>query len=257
MEKNRVFISHASPDDAVADKVMHWLRNAGLKGWLDQTDILPARNWRNEIHCGVRSASAVIVLISAASRRSRYVREEWELATSHGVPVVPALIGRDPRLPSRLRHLQYVDLRRDKSVGWRQLLVTLQPANLQQTGPIIRIKFEFDPWDEPNMTDDGGAYDILMTTDKVPPGTTLVKYELLDPTYDSPIRQSNNRADNFEAWTTAWGDVPVIAQGFCRRGKRRRILWTARATFAAALEREYARIKGQAVRRALDIISSN
>jgi hypothetical protein len=256
MTKRCVFISHASLDDGVADKVMRWLRNAGLKGRLDQTDILPARNWRNEIHQGVQSASAVVVLISAASLRSKYVRQEWELAMSHGVPVVPALIGRERRLPPRLRHLQYVDLRRDESTGWKKLLVTLRPANLRQTGPIIRIKFEFDPSDEPNMTEDGGAYDILMTTDNVPPGTTLVKYELLDPSYDKPIRQSSSREDNFEAWTTASGDVPVIARGLGRRG-RGPILWTARATFAAALAREYTRVKRQAVRRALDKISSN
>jgi hypothetical protein len=256
MAKKHVFISHASPNDEVAERVVRWLQKAGRRGWLDQHDILPARNWRNEVHRGVRSASALIVLISAASRRSQYVREEWKHAMSHGVAVIPAVIGRDTPIPSSLRHLQRVDLRHDDSPGWKQLLTILRPANLRLTGPVIRIEFDFE-WEEPKMTDDGEAYEIVMTTENVPPETRLVKYELLDPSYPNPIRQSSNRTDNFEAWTTAWGDVPIVARGFAGPDKRKRMLWTARAEIAAALEREYGRVKRHAVRRALRTISTN
>jgi len=64
----QILISHASENDAVAGKVSSWLkRNAGLACWLDKTDILPALDCHREIHNGVRSAHALIVLISAAS----------------------------------------------------------------------------------------------------------------------------------------------------------------------------------------------
>jgi len=66
-DRLEVFLCHSSGDKAVVRNLHHWLKSAGMKAWLDETDILPGHDWDFEIRKAVRRAHVVLVCLSSAS----------------------------------------------------------------------------------------------------------------------------------------------------------------------------------------------
>ena len=118
-----VFVSYARADEPHADRVTAALRAAGYEVWRD--DQLPAhRAYADVIEERLRSAGAVVVLWSAESARSQWVRAEADSARSAGTLVQATLDGSVPPLP--FNQIQCANLTGwsggTDEPGWRKLV---------------------------------------------------------------------------------------------------------------------------------------
>ena len=117
-----VFVSYARPDEPQAERVANALRDQGYHVWRD--DELPAhRSYSEVIEERLKSAKAVVVLWSADSAKSQWVRAEADAARSAGTLVQAALDGTIPPMP--FNQIQCADLSNwggnGDSPGWRKL----------------------------------------------------------------------------------------------------------------------------------------
>jgi adenylate cyclase len=117
-----VFISYARPSENDAQRIAAQLRDQGFSVWRD--DELPAhRAYSEVIEERLKSAKAVVVLWSAESGKSHWVRAEADTAREAGTLVQASLDGTLPPMP--FNQIQCADLKgwdgdRD-SPGWRKL----------------------------------------------------------------------------------------------------------------------------------------
>ena len=88
-----VFLSHASADTEVAARLVADLEALGAACWISGRDVVPGANFQEAIVGAIRTARAVVFLLTAASNRSDEVRKELALASSFKVPVIPVRLG--------------------------------------------------------------------------------------------------------------------------------------------------------------------
>jgi hypothetical protein len=116
-----VFISYSHSDKGVAEKIAHELINRGINVWWDQWDLQPGDSLISKIfEFGLAKASHFLILLSPASVRSSWVKEELSIATirriEEVVRVIPVLVD-GTEIPTPLRSLLWVDLRTDFDRG--------------------------------------------------------------------------------------------------------------------------------------------
>ena len=91
-----VFISHASTDNAAADRVRSVLRAAGFASiFLDfdpERGIPPGRRWEDELYAALRKSDIVVFLSTSASIASRWCHAELVLARALGRTIVPVVL---------------------------------------------------------------------------------------------------------------------------------------------------------------------
>ena len=105
-----VFISYARPSEEQAHLIAEMLRNEGFSVWRD--DELPAhRAYSDVIEERLKSAKAVVVLWSAESAKSHWVRAEADTAREAGTLVQARLDSALPPMP--FNQIQCADLN-----GW-------------------------------------------------------------------------------------------------------------------------------------------
>jgi adenylate cyclase len=129
---SEVFVSYARPDEEHAKRVAEALRAEGHEVWRD--DQLPAhRAYAEVIEERLNNAGAIVVLWSAHSAKSQWVRAEAELGRSAGTLVQATVDGSMPPLP--FNQIQCADLSDwvsgGECAGWLKLLSsvsTLAPA---------------------------------------------------------------------------------------------------------------------------------
>jgi adenylate cyclase len=122
-----VFVSYARPDEARAERVAESLRTLGYRVWRD--DELPAhRAYADVIEERLRSAKAVVVLWSAESAKSQWVRAEADAARSAGTLVQATLDGAIPPMP--FNQIQCADLKEwngdGGTPGWKKLSASIE-----------------------------------------------------------------------------------------------------------------------------------
>jgi hypothetical protein len=112
----RVFLSHASEDkERFVLRLAEQLRERGIDVWLDFWEILPGDSLVDKIfNEGLRSASAVIVVLSRFSVSKAWVREELNAAVigriQKGAKIIPVVLdGCDVPEPLRSTFWQQVD----------------------------------------------------------------------------------------------------------------------------------------------------
>ena len=105
-----IFISYASADRARVKPIVDALQAQGWSVWWDRT-ILPGKNWDRVIEEALDAARCVIVLWSAVSAGSDWVRTEAEEAKQRGI-LVPVLLD-EVQIPLAFRRIQAASL-----VGW-------------------------------------------------------------------------------------------------------------------------------------------
>ncbi|OQW55823.1 MAG: hypothetical protein A4S17_05820 [Proteobacteria bacterium HN_bin10] len=86
---DRLFISHASEDEAVANKIVAYLEARGVACWISSRDIPPRAIYADAIVEGMQSCTACAVLVSAASNASKAVKREVELASHEDKAFIP------------------------------------------------------------------------------------------------------------------------------------------------------------------------
>src|SRR5690349_12900620 len=117
-----VFISYARPSEQQAQRIAEQLRSSGFSVWRD--DELPAhRAYSDVIEERLKSAKAVVVLWSAESGKSHWVRAEADTAREAGTLVQARLDAALPPMP--FNQIQCADLNGwagdTASAGWRKL----------------------------------------------------------------------------------------------------------------------------------------
>lgn len=116
MGDQRLFISHASEDEAVVNRIVAYLEANGVACWISSRDIPPRSIYAEAITDGMERCSACAVVVSEAANASDAVKRELELASHYKKPFVPIRI--DATEPGRglayyLRNTQWIDYRRE------------------------------------------------------------------------------------------------------------------------------------------------
>jgi tetratricopeptide (TPR) repeat protein len=103
MNSPDVFVSYASPDRAIVEQIVPVLEAAGLSVWWDR-NITTGHAFDRDIEAALDAARCVLVLWSAASVDSDWVRAEAAEGLDRGV-LVPVALG-EVRPPLAFRRLQ-------------------------------------------------------------------------------------------------------------------------------------------------------
>ena len=130
----RVFISHANEDRSSGQRILEYLCERGFEAWMD-SQIQPGTSWSTAISAQLRSAEAVVVLISSAAINrpnslSSYFHAEVTEAINTGKVLVPVSLDGsiggaiDPRL-NRIQHLSLA-AGDPEHPGWQRLGISLK-----------------------------------------------------------------------------------------------------------------------------------
>ena len=108
MPAKQIFLSYSSEDRLRARLFVQALEERGWSVWWDRADIPPGGRFSRVIEEAIRDAKVVVVLWSARSVESDWVRDEADNGKKRGI-LVPALID-DVEVPLGFRQLQHASL---------------------------------------------------------------------------------------------------------------------------------------------------
>lgn len=164
--KNRIFLAHASEDKPQVRQLYNDLKARGFDPWLDDVDLIPGKNWREEIPKAIKNAAVCLACLSKRSvEKKSYVQREFRYAFSAYADLPPGTIYLIPvrlddcevpdlriaELELNLRDLHWVDLFAEsgfeKLVGAIELNVDPAPApSSQQLNSVEFFKDMDAPW---------------------------------------------------------------------------------------------------------------
>src|ERR671918_122425 len=121
-----VFISYSSKDRAFVDKLARHLVRAKTHVWVDAWELNVGDSLVQKIQDAIKSASALLVVLSKASVESEWCRRELSAGLireldERRVLVLPLLL-EDCDIPMFLREKKYADFRTDYDQGLRDTL---------------------------------------------------------------------------------------------------------------------------------------
>ena len=120
----KLFISHSSVDKGKVRKLDKRLREDGYKTWLDERELDVGDALAAKISEGVRDAKVVMIVVSATSLTSKWLRYELDIATNRMIDghcrVIPVLID-DVEVPPELDGMLYADMRPGTRNGYKQI----------------------------------------------------------------------------------------------------------------------------------------
>src|SRR5436309_5351897 len=109
----KLFLSYSRKDEARARRFAEWLEREGYAVWRDDEDIGGGASFSSEIENALKQCDAVLVLWSADSIKSAWVRDEAGYGRDAGKLIPFSLDGTAP--PLGFRQFQSIDLSR-----WKQ-----------------------------------------------------------------------------------------------------------------------------------------
>lgn len=134
----KVFISYSRKDEALADKVVASLEEAGLDAWYDKREIVPGENWAESIARGLKESNAMVVLLTTNSFDSDLVHFDIEYAlgdSAYNNRLIPVIVGEPADIPSLkipwiFKHLRSVRLSNNgrNNEQLKQIASTLKEA---------------------------------------------------------------------------------------------------------------------------------
>lgn len=111
---NAIFISYKSQERQYAFAVRDQLRSWGYDTWLD-VDNLPLRaewadeyDWQEDIDSALKSAAAVVAVVTEAAVSSRYVTAEWDIAVVQNKPLL-LLVYETAPIPTRFHRIARIE----------------------------------------------------------------------------------------------------------------------------------------------------
>ena len=135
-----VFISYASSDQPVANRLATDLSDRGFIVWLDTWELLPGRNISDEVYKGITNSQFVAVLLSQESCKSRWFQKGLtaalmtEIEARH-TTVLPLKVG-DCQVPPVLADRRVADLSGSWEDGLREVTAAMD---------FHRMQFQLDP----------------------------------------------------------------------------------------------------------------
>lgn len=126
-----VFVSYSHQDRELAEKLVRELNAHQISTFCAAESLEPGVNWQREIEQAIKTADAVVVLVSARHDPDPHQQFEWSTALeteweNPGKRLIPLLL-RDAELPSFLSNrqaLRIIDPRKD----WKQAIEALLHA---------------------------------------------------------------------------------------------------------------------------------
>jgi formylglycine-generating enzyme required for sulfatase activity len=126
----RVFLCHASQDKPTVWKLHRYLKQHGIKPWLDREDLLPGEDWEVEIPRALFASDVILVCLSKNSvNKEGFVQKEITFALDKAqekpegtIFIIPIKL-EECEIPKRLNRYHWVDLSRPD--GRRRLLMGL------------------------------------------------------------------------------------------------------------------------------------
>lgn len=100
-----VFVSYSKHDNDFVQLLKTELEKRSLTTWLALENLKGGEEWREGIDSAIRSAYAMVIVISPDSDASKYVTYEWAFAYGVGVPIVPVRYRQVDNLHPRLEGL--------------------------------------------------------------------------------------------------------------------------------------------------------
>jgi hypothetical protein len=127
---SKVFISHATADRRRAQRLGRLLQKHRITYWFSREHLVHGQNWYRDIGRALTECNWLVVVVSRASVRNRWVREEvtYALLESRYRNRVVPLVFEDcnlARLAWSIKSIQYVDFRGGWRSGSAQLLERL------------------------------------------------------------------------------------------------------------------------------------
>jgi hypothetical protein len=143
MQSPKVFISHSSGDkERFVVPFATRLREAGIDAWVDQWEIQPGDSFVDRIfEQGIGGADAFVVVISALSVGSPWVKDELNVATvrriEDGARLIPVVLNGLKEVPQSVRHLHQVRIEDPTAFESEANLVIRTILGSASTGPAI------------------------------------------------------------------------------------------------------------------------
>lgn len=103
-----IFISFSQRDTRHMTTLRENLIRMNYKPWIDPNP-RPKQDWRFEIDDAIRTADAMVVIVTPSAADSTYMTYEWALAIGLNVPVIPIIFER-ARMHPRLQMLEHFDV---------------------------------------------------------------------------------------------------------------------------------------------------
>lgn len=91
-----VFVSYSRRDVEYVNLLVDYLKKAGIPCWIDSSEIRHGSRWQHEIELNLDACRALVVVMSAASRKSDWVSREINYARSRDKPFFPLLLEGEP-----------------------------------------------------------------------------------------------------------------------------------------------------------------
>jgi predicted ATPase len=116
-----LFVSYAATDRERALAIADVLEAGGITVWIDRRGLAGGDLWAAEITAAIRSCKALLLVCTAASVRSRNVRQEIQLAWDHDRPILPFLL--EPvQFPDEIAYFlqgrQWIDITNQTQSDW-------------------------------------------------------------------------------------------------------------------------------------------
>jgi hypothetical protein len=85
-----IFVSHSSKDAKIVAAVCRGLEARGFRCWLSSRDIPAGENYQESIDKAIAQAQAMLLILTAHAMESSEILKELSLASTYGIPVIPA-----------------------------------------------------------------------------------------------------------------------------------------------------------------------
>lgn len=126
----KVFVSYSSEDRQFATELVINLQRAGVSAWYSECEIAIGDSIIKKIEQGISTADFLIIILSAASTTSKWVREELDAGITIGIErgafVLPLLLS-DCEIPPLLKARRYADFRDDRQKAFVELAESILP----------------------------------------------------------------------------------------------------------------------------------
>jgi len=119
-----VFMSYSRTDEEVMRRITTFLRNQGIKVWVDNENLVPGTPiWESEIAKAIMTAFAIVAVLSPDAKESEWVLREISYSDQNEKRIFPVLVrgDEDSSIPIRLITRQFVDIRSNEELGLNSL----------------------------------------------------------------------------------------------------------------------------------------
>jgi hypothetical protein len=163
-----IFISYAEEDGGIAAEIAERLEVAGYTTWYFERDSLPGVPHLEQTSLAIEQASAVALVISAASTQSHQVDTEVIHAHETARPIIPVL-----------HNLSYAEFQRRQPL-WATCLRAAAAISLTSAGPaeiafpLIMGLRALGVWPRSGRVGAGGVHPLTCASVNMGPDTALV-----------------------------------------------------------------------------------